>query len=138
MADKGKFAQWNHLVGVRQANIIDFHDPTAALPVNPATGDRYIATATANGWTTKRIYQWNGASWDETPPVLNMQAKLTDKSAEYWYDGADWVVISIAMRSGRNVYLSDTPAPRAAEWNGTGQNQHTIRRGRAAWAKARA
>lgn len=137
MADKGKFAQWNHLVGIRQTAVIDFYDPTGGLPSEKSVGDRYIASATANGWTANRIYQWDGGSWNETSPVQNMQLTVEKRNAEYWYDGSDWVVISTAMKTGRNEYLDDHPAPRSAEWNGTAQNQHTIRRGRAAWAKQR-
>ena len=137
MANKGKFAQWNHLIGTRIADVKNLWDPTAALPAGPEVGDRYIATATANGWTDKNIYTWNGAAWIATAPVLNMQATVEDKNAQYLYDGSDWIVISTAMKAGRNAFLEDTPEERAAEWNGTGTTQHTIRKGRAAWAKAR-
>lgn len=137
MADKGKFAQWNHTVGTRITAVKDLWDPTPGLPGTPAVGDRYIATATANGWTNKNIYQWNGAAWVPTAPVLNMQTRVENKNAQYLYDGTNWIVISTAMKTGRNAALANVPPERGAEWNGTATNQHTIRKGRAAWAKTR-
>lgn len=141
MANKGKFAQWNHLVGTsREGAVIDFFDPTAATPDTPALGDRYIAAATANGWTINRINEWNGGGWDENVPAANAQVEVLNRSAEYLWVGGAWTLVSRPMRTGRNQYLEadDVPPARGAEWNGTGQNQHTIRRGRAAWARARA
>ena len=140
MANKGKFATWNHLVGSsREIAVINFFDPTVATPAEPKAGDRYIAAATANGWTINRINEWDGDSWIENAPAANTQVEVIDRSAEYlWLSGA-WTLISRPMRVGRNAYLEadDVPPSRGAEWNGVGQNQHTIRRGRASWAKAR-
>lgn len=39
-------------------------DPTAALPQYPAFNDTYLATATANSWTSGNYYTWNGTTWD--------------------------------------------------------------------------
>lgn len=141
MADKGKFARWNHLVGTsREDAVINFFNPTVATPDTPAVGDRYIAMATGNGWTINRIYEWGGSSWAQTIPAADTQVKVFDLSAEFLWAGGAWTLVSRPTRVGRNQYLEadNVPSLRGAEWNGTGTNQHTIRRGRAAWAKARA
>ncbi len=141
MANKGKFATWNHLVGTsREIAVINFFDPTVATPVDPKVGDRYIAAVTANGWTINRINEWNGSDWDQNVPAANTQVEVLDRSAEYLWAGGAWTLVSTPNRVGRNAYLEadNKPALRGAEWNGVGQNQHTIRRGRSAWAKARA
>ena len=38
------------------------YDPSVALPSNPSQGDRYISTATANGWTKDYIYELSGTN----------------------------------------------------------------------------
>lgn len=48
--------------------VLDWHDPTAGLPVAPTVGDRYISEATANGWTQDYIYEWDGSAWVESVP----------------------------------------------------------------------
>lgn len=137
MADKGKFSQWNHLVGNRKTAVKDLWDPTSALPSDPAVGDRYIATATGTGWTENYIYEWSGAAWTQTAPAENDQVRVENKSAEYLYTGGAWTVISIATKTGRNAYLANTPEERAAEWRGDEPRRHTTRKGRAAWAQPR-
>jgi hypothetical protein len=46
--------------GSRLAQVLSFFDPTGGLPVSPSAGDRYIASATANGWTLNNIYYFDG------------------------------------------------------------------------------
>ena len=53
---------------VWQNPVKDRYDPTGGLPT-PTDGDRYLATATANGWTKDNIYQGNGSGFDEVVPV---------------------------------------------------------------------
>lgn len=57
------------------------YDPTPGLPSGNVLGDQYLATATANGWTSGKRYTYNGGTtgtssdWDETTgttPVLPM------------------------------------------------------------------
>lgn len=68
----------------------DFYNPTGALPQNPQPGDSYIASATANGWTAGRIYQYNGSTWDATTPVADNALTLRADNADYFYNGAAW------------------------------------------------
>jgi hypothetical protein len=77
-----------------QDGVKDRYDPTGGLPVGPATGDRYIATATANGWTDTYIYEYNGSSWDPTTPLERMLVYVDDENVFYCYTGAAWVTLS--------------------------------------------
>jgi len=74
-----------------QDSVIDRFDPTSALPVGPSTGDRYISTATANGWTVNNIYEYNGASWDETTVSEGMSVWVEDEDVQYVFNGTAWV-----------------------------------------------
>lgn len=47
-------------------NVISFYDPTTATPTTPTLGDRYIASATAHGWTVNNVYEWTGSVWHAT------------------------------------------------------------------------
>jgi len=77
-----------------QSSVLDRYDPTTALPAGPTTGDRYISTATANGWTENNIYEYNGASWDEIAISEGMAAWVEDENRIYIYNGTSWVVMS--------------------------------------------
>jgi flagellar capping protein FliD len=68
----------------------DFFNPTGALPQNPSPGDSYVASATANGWTAGNIYQYNGATWDETTPAANSALTLRADNTDYFYSGSSW------------------------------------------------
>src|SRR5271170_4203889 len=52
-------------------SIINFFDPTAGLPVDPADGDRYIASASANGWILNNIevFDEKADAWENILPV---------------------------------------------------------------------
>lgn len=76
-----------------QNSVLSRFDPTAATPVGPSTGDRYISTATANGWTDEYIYEWSGTAWTETIPNEGYAAWVEDENKVYVFDGATWVAI---------------------------------------------
>lgn len=71
--------------------IISFYNPGPGLPVGPAVGDRYIATATANGWTIRHVYEWDGALWVDTAPLEGMTVYDKGTDTLYSYTGALWV-----------------------------------------------
>lgn len=71
--------------------VISIFDNTAALPVAPVNGDRYIAKVTANGWTINRVYEWTGA-WTGTVPLDGMSVYDKNTDDIYSYDGAAWTV----------------------------------------------
>lgn len=52
------------LIGFTRVNA--FYDPSIGLPQDPSELDRYIATATANGWTKNNIYTYLDGTWHET------------------------------------------------------------------------
>ena len=74
-----------------QDSVLDRYDPTSGLPGTPSTGDRYISTATANGWTTNYIYEYNGSTWDETIPTEGFAAWVDDEDVAYVFNGTSWV-----------------------------------------------
>ncbi|MCP3686571.1 MAG: LamG domain-containing protein [bacterium] len=69
-----------------------FYDPTSSLPSSPSSGDRYIASATANGWVTQMVYEYNGVTWDVTIPVDGSAISVTDPdpNQSYIFDGTVW------------------------------------------------
>ncbi|MCK5018203.1 MAG: hypothetical protein KAS32_14195 [Candidatus Peribacteraceae bacterium] len=73
-----------------QAAIDNFYDPTSSLPVG-SLGDRYTASATANGWTLDNIYEWNGSSWDEIVTEEGFTAWYNDIDVSYVFNGTNWV-----------------------------------------------
>jgi hypothetical protein len=75
-----------------QEAVLDRFDPTGGLPADVA-GNRYISTATANGWTVDNIYEGTGGSgFDETVPTEGYCLTVEDEDAVYYYnDAANWV-----------------------------------------------
>lgn len=71
--------------------VISIFDNTAALPVSPVNGDRYIAEVTANGWTANSVYEWNTNNWLETTPVAGMMVFNNDTGEALLYSGTAWV-----------------------------------------------
>jgi len=76
-----------------QNSVLSIFDPTAALPAGPSTGDRYISSATANGWTDTYIYEWSGTAWTEHIPNEGWAAWVEDVNKVYVFDSAAWVAI---------------------------------------------
>lgn len=72
----------NRLTDYKES-VLDRFDPTAATPAAPTTGDRYIATATANGWTIDTVYEWNGTAWVEDSTTLGALVFVEDESKHY-------------------------------------------------------
>jgi len=93
--------------------IISFYNPGPGLPVGPAVGDRYIATASANGWTIRHVYEWDGALWVDTAPLEGMTVYDKGTDTLYSYTGALWVspetttVANVGTGTG-NVYRDKT------------------------------
>ena len=85
--------------GDSQDSVLDRFDPTAALPSVPSDQDRYLATATANGWTIHYIYTWlDGSSeWHEFIPTEGAVVEVEDENAQYIYNGAAWVEVSVFL-----------------------------------------
>lgn len=112
IAAAGQAAEW-------QDSVIDRFDPTSATPVGPSTGDRYLSTATANGWTVNYIYEWNGSSWDETIPTTGTYLSVDDETdGIYYFGGSSWTkkewentTASTGLtKSGVDIQLADAVA----------------------------
>jgi hypothetical protein len=71
------------------------YTPTVPIP----TGTRYIAEATAFGWTINNIYTYNGSTWDETVAVEGLTTYDKADNTTWQFDGTNWVIV-----------LSDEPA----------------------------
>jgi hypothetical protein len=89
------------------SNVINFFDPSSALPADPVSGDRYIASATGNGWTLNYIYEYNGATWDETIPAQNECVWVTALGDFYTYNGTIWTAWGMAIDHGSLTGLAD-------------------------------
>ena len=76
-----------------QESVLTYYDPTPNLPVGPADGARYLALATANGWTAGRIYQWSaaGAAYTVTMPEEGMTVFVDDENQFYRYANSAWL-----------------------------------------------
>lgn len=70
----------------------NFFDPTSGLPSTPTEGDRWIASATANGWTENYIYTRVDSSWTEFIPTDGDAIILfePDPNEAYIYSGSMW------------------------------------------------
>jgi hypothetical protein len=87
-------ASWVQLPDTWEEPVISIYDNTIALPV-AATGDRYIAQATANGWTQNRIYEKNNSGgWGETIPVAGTIAWVNSAALPYTYNGSVWSALT--------------------------------------------
>ncbi len=62
----------------------------APLPA-PGNGDRYIATATASGWTDTYIYEWQTNTWEETVSDEGMATWVEDEDKQYTFNGVSWI-----------------------------------------------
>ena len=87
---------------VWQDPVISRFDPTAALPAGPSDRDRYISTATANGWTSGYIYEWfdDSAVWRETVPTEGFIARVLTEDQWYTFDGSGWWVFNDNRSAG--------------------------------------
>lgn len=74
-----------------QNSVLDRFDPTGGLPGSPTVGDRYLATATANGFVENNIYEWDGAQWVETVPTVGTFISADDEpNTLYLFNGTSW------------------------------------------------
>lgn len=80
-----------------QDKVDDIIDFTSSEPGSPSTGDRYINTTTGTSSGTSQavtanyIYEWNGATWDETVAVESMACWVDDEDSVYVFNGTNWV-----------------------------------------------
>lgn len=80
-----------------QEPVESFWDASAGLPVGPALDVRYICLASGTGWTINRIYQYNGATWDEQIPEEAWALWVNLEDTDYVYNGAAWVKFAATL-----------------------------------------
>lgn len=64
-------------------SVLDRFDPTTATPATPSEGDRYLSTATANGWTVDKLYEYKGSAWVEDVTNLGSLVYVEDEGIHY-------------------------------------------------------
>jgi len=93
----------------------DWHDPTGGLPVDPLVGDRYISEATAGGWTTDYIYEWDGDEWIESVPTEGWMVWMLLEFMFYVFFSGGWTAID----HGSLIGLTDDDHPQYLLVDGT-------------------
>lgn len=94
------------------ADVDGFHDPTNGLPNWVSGGERYVAEATANGWTVGRIYEYDGTSWSEATPEATNAVHNTDDGYDWFYAGSSWSTTASGTLAG-DLGLNATAVPGA-------------------------
>ena len=76
-----------------QDSVLDFHDASSALPVDPADGDRYLCEISGNGWTADYIYEYvyNGSTWEEIIPNSGFTVWVEADDTSYVFNGSAWI-----------------------------------------------
>jgi len=68
-----------------------------------ANGDRYIAPATANGWTINRKEVWQTNAWVESVPATGEVVWVKNLGRNYVWSGTAWVASTQAKVAGSMV-----------------------------------
>jgi len=134
---------WDAEMGLSwQGIVINFFNPTGGLPTTPNDGDRYISTATANGWIINNIYEWkdNDLVWIEAVSLNGFAAFVNNLATFYNYNGSNWIDFSVSPTvhatthqnngadeinvAGLSGVLADNqPTNRNLDWTGTFDGQ---------------
>jgi hypothetical protein len=85
------------LLAWREA-VINYYDPTGGLPSSPSVDDRYISTATANGWTADYIYTWDGSSWSGFVPGEGCTVYNESTDVHQTYNGTTWGTLTTVTK----------------------------------------
>ncbi|WP_461209624.1 hypothetical protein [Desulfocurvus sp. DL9XJH121] len=94
------------------ADVDGMHDPSSGLPNWVDGGERYLATATANGWTEGNVYEYDGSAWTETQTGDAAAVYNADEGADYFLDGGAWSQTPSGTLA-RALGLNATSAPGA-------------------------
>lgn len=107
-------------------SIIDFFDPTLGLPVNPAKDDKYIATATANGWVNNNIEYFDGTNWKNIEPTAANLTFISNLGAFRLYnpDTNTWTELDSGI-SGPGISTTDG-VPRFTDNTGTSLSNSNV------------
>lgn len=92
-----------------------FIDPSGGLPNWVTGGERYIASATANGWTEGNLYEYDGSAWSETTPEAENAVTNDDDGLDWFYDGSNWsTTASGSLGATLGLNLTAVPGADAA------------------------
>ena len=80
-----------------QEPILNFFNPTSGLPTSPNNGDRYISSATANGWTINEIYTYDSTLWVGEIPTNGFAVYNESNDTTYVFNGSNWVRIGVTI-----------------------------------------
>ena len=75
-----------------QDPIISKFDPTSGTPT-PATGNRYISTATSHGWVLNSIYEYYSGAWVQTASIEGLIVYNRETNEFLFFDGSSWLVL---------------------------------------------
>ena len=122
----------NGIVQGQGQQMINFFNPTGGLPTSPADGDRYISTATANGWVNNyiEVYDANLGTWKNIQPVAGTMTWLTGIATpqlRVWNPTSGiWETPAAAMGSVMAVPSTDNALVRFNGAGGQVQNSNVL------------
>lgn len=99
--------------------VLTLFNPTTALPPSPTNGDRYISTATANGWTVNHIYTYNGLTGTANAAVTSTNTTLKDTRLSMTADEYVGMVITCNGKT-MTVTSNNGNTFTGASWSGGG------------------
>jgi hypothetical protein len=88
--------------------IVDRFDPTPGLPSSAVEGEKYLSTATANGWIVDKIYLRVGASWTQIDPAVADLAFIVDENV-YFVFKTTWTLVGAYAHSQAWSTITATP-----------------------------
>lgn len=91
-------------------NVKAVYDNSTGLPAVPVNGDRWIAGATANGWTKDHIYTRVASSWVNFTPEMGQSVILdeTDPLEMRLFTGIEWRVYGATITAPVNELMFGT------------------------------
>lgn len=90
---------WNLITTL--PDVLSYYDPSAGTP-SPSNGNRYISSATGNGWIKNKIYEYNSTisnNWMETTAYQNDVVFMENSNAYVYFNGNYWYSIAVATSS---------------------------------------
>lgn len=88
----------------------NFYDPTSGLPVNPDEGDRYICSASANGWLINRIYTYSNTTWTSLVSNEGLTCYNKNDNTVYSFNGSTWIRMNLDYTATTNSTSTNTGA----------------------------
>ena len=109
-------------------SVLSRYDPTGGLPVGPNPDDRYISTATANGWNDESIYTYDlpTTSWIESIPNEGWATVVEDENTAYVYiSGTGWVKLASILNHNDTANIQGGSSSERYHLTATEENELT-------------